>query len=142
MSVQPGGDPTRASDRERDATADRLQSALADGRLDVEEYQTRLDAAMRARTRGELAALTADLPVPVPDPAQRRKELAERDKREWYDEWRSWAGVAVLLTGIWGVTSIAQAELNFFWPIFPLGVWAVVILASVFNRHDDGSGSR
>jgi hypothetical protein len=52
----------RASDADRDATAARLGGALAVGRLTSTEYAERLDAAYAARTMGELAPLTRDLP--------------------------------------------------------------------------------
>jgi hypothetical protein len=52
----------RASDAERDAVVDRLRRALSQGRLTVDEYDTRMTAAYEARTRGELASLTQDLP--------------------------------------------------------------------------------
>lgn len=56
----------RASDEERDHTAAVLADAYAAGRLSAEEHTERLEAAYSARTRGELAPLTADLPVPTP----------------------------------------------------------------------------
>jgi uncharacterized protein DUF1707 len=52
----------RASDADRDATAARLGGALAVGRLTSTEYAERLDATYAARTMGELAPLTRDLP--------------------------------------------------------------------------------
>jgi hypothetical protein len=52
----------RASDEDRDRTAARLSGALAVGRLTSTEYAERLDAAYAARTLGELAPLTRDLP--------------------------------------------------------------------------------
>jgi hypothetical protein len=52
----------RASDAERDAVVDRLRRALSQGRLTVDEYDVRVTAAYEARTRGELATLTQDLP--------------------------------------------------------------------------------
>ncbi|MFD6416908.1 DUF1707 domain-containing protein [Streptomyces sp. NPDC060194] len=52
----------RASDADRERVADRLRDALAEGRLDMEEFGHRLDAAYGARTYGELEPLTADLP--------------------------------------------------------------------------------
>jgi hypothetical protein len=52
----------RASDAERDAVVDRLRRALSQGRLTVDEFDGRVAAAYEARTRGELAALTQDLP--------------------------------------------------------------------------------
>ena len=58
----------RASDADREATADRLRQDHIDGRLDPEEVQARLDGCFAAKTVGELAELTRDLPA---DPARR-----------------------------------------------------------------------
>jgi Domain of unknown function (DUF1707) len=52
----------RASDADRDAVVSRLRDAAAEGRLDPEELEERVDAALRARTYGELSRLVADLP--------------------------------------------------------------------------------
>jgi hypothetical protein len=52
----------RASDSERDAVVERLRRALGQGRLSLDEYDVRVAAAYAARTRGELADLTQDLP--------------------------------------------------------------------------------
>jgi hypothetical protein len=57
----------RASDAEREATADRLRQHHTDGRLDQDEFQERLDKCFAAKTVGELAELTRDLPG---DPAR------------------------------------------------------------------------
>ena len=56
---------TRASDTEREATVAHLREAGVEGRLDVEELATRIDAAYGATTRAELEPLTADLPAPT-----------------------------------------------------------------------------
>ena len=56
------------SDRER-AMAD-LATHYADGRLDHEEYDERLDAIWTARTRADLAVIFSDLPRPQPQPAR------------------------------------------------------------------------
>jgi hypothetical protein len=52
----------RAADADRDTAAARLGGALAVGRLTSTEYAERLDAVYAARTLGELAPLTRDLP--------------------------------------------------------------------------------
>ena len=52
----------RASDADREATADRLRQHHTDGRIDQEEFQERLDRCFAAKTVGELAELTRDLP--------------------------------------------------------------------------------
>ncbi|MBT2423276.1 DUF1707 and DUF2154 domain-containing protein [Streptomyces sp. ISL-22] len=53
----------RASDADRERVAEVLRDALAEGRLDMEEFGERLDATYKARTYGELAPITRDLPV-------------------------------------------------------------------------------
>ncbi|MDQ1010551.1 hypothetical protein QFZ82_005036 [Streptomyces sp. V4I23] len=54
----------RASDSERERVAERLREAVAEGRLDMEEFGQRLEAAYSARTHGELVPLVRDLPAP------------------------------------------------------------------------------
>jgi hypothetical protein len=52
----------RASDSERELVIERLHRAVGNGRLTLEEFDERAAAAYAARTRGELADLTKDLP--------------------------------------------------------------------------------
>ncbi len=63
----------RASHEDRDRVVDLLRVAAGDGRLTSDELDARLERALSARTRGELAALTEDLPTargagPAADP--------------------------------------------------------------------------
>ena len=60
----------RASDADRDAAAERLRTAAAEGRLDTDELDERLEVALRARTYGELDGVLVDLPSSLP--ARRR----------------------------------------------------------------------
>lgn len=53
----------RASDMDREGVVTILRDAHAEGRLTLEEFDERTSAAYAARTWGELADLTADLPV-------------------------------------------------------------------------------
>ncbi|MER6386442.1 DUF1707 domain-containing protein [Streptomyces sp. NPDC001250] len=53
----------RASDADRERVAEVLRDALAEGRLDMAEFEERLDAVYKARTYGELTPLTRDLPT-------------------------------------------------------------------------------
>ncbi|MDQ0930505.1 DUF1707 SHOCT-like domain-containing protein [Streptomyces turgidiscabies] len=52
----------RASDADRERVAEVLRDALAEGRLDMAEFEERFEATYRARTYGELAPITRDLP--------------------------------------------------------------------------------
>ena len=58
----PGG--LRASHDEREAVVTWLRDAAAEGRIDLDELDERVERALKARTRADLAALTADLPQP------------------------------------------------------------------------------
>jgi DUF1707 SHOCT-like domain len=53
----------RASDADRDRVVDVLRVAAGEGRLTADEFDERLEAALSARTLGELAVLTGDLVV-------------------------------------------------------------------------------
>lgn len=58
----PASADLRASDADRERVAEQLRDALAEGRLDMEEFEDRLEATYKARTYGELAPVTRDLP--------------------------------------------------------------------------------
>ncbi|MFH8384281.1 DUF1707 domain-containing protein [Kitasatospora sp. NPDC018058] len=63
--MHPGHSPQpamRASHADRDRVVDRLSVAAGEGRLSADELDQRLEAALSARTVGELTELTADLP--------------------------------------------------------------------------------
>jgi hypothetical protein len=65
----------RVSDDDREATVAQLRAAGGEGRLTLEELAERVELADAARTRGELDALTADLPYAAP--------AIERKERGW-----------------------------------------------------------
>lgn len=56
----------RASDADRERVVSRLREQVGEGRLTLDEFSERSAAAYRARTVGELDALTRDLPALVP----------------------------------------------------------------------------
>lgn len=69
----------RASDTDRQQVIDALTRHTAAGRLTLDEFTTRVDAATHAKTYRELAAVTNDLPatgaVPGSEPAMHRTPL-------------------------------------------------------------------
>lgn len=67
---QPGG--LLASEADREATQAVLKQAFEDQRLTQEEFEARVGSALSARTQGELAALTRDLPQTPAAAATRR----------------------------------------------------------------------
>lgn len=53
----------RVSDADRDQITERLREAAGQGRITMDELDTRLDATYSAKTYAELAVITRDLPV-------------------------------------------------------------------------------
>ncbi|HXY43012.1 MAG TPA: DUF1707 domain-containing protein [Acidimicrobiales bacterium] len=87
----------RVSDAERAAVGDVLSRHYADGRLDDAEFKERLDRAMSAKTRSDLAGLTTDLPsfeAPNPPPVPRHRH------------WRLVGLVLVAVLVISGISSL------------------------------------
>ncbi len=107
----------RLSDGERESVASRLRDAAAEGRLDVAEFGQRLDTLFRAKTHGEVAVLTADLPVPAP-PAPTRARRAHRHLRRF-------AGSVGTLWGIWAVILVTGGGVQGWWPLWVTVPWAI-----------------
>jgi Domain of unknown function (DUF1707) len=107
----------RVSDREREAVAEQLREHAAEGRLDPDELEERLTAAYAARTRGDLAGLTRDLPERPPAPPPRT--AVHRSLRP--------AAVRILIIDLFCIAIWALSDPGgYFWP-------AWVILATAFG---------
>jgi hypothetical protein len=145
----------RASDADRAAVADVLGGHLSDGRLTVAEFDERLTRAYAARTYGELAELTADLPSPTAPAAAPSVQprpapvggLAGCGGPGWAHgwahgwtggggvraAWASWFTTAVIVVGIWLLTSLASSQVIYPWPVWVIGPWGVVLLAQTLG---------
>jgi hypothetical protein len=95
---------------------DALRRHAAAGRLGADELEARLECALAAQTRQELAVLQGDLPA-LAQSAPRRRPGA--DTRV---EWLSYVGVAVVLIAVWASTGAGA-----FWPAWPLGFWGAAL---------------
>jgi len=105
-----GRDPNlRAGDADREAIAERLRNGHSEGRLDVQEFQERLDRCYQAKTIGELEQLVGDLP------RERQPERAFRLQR---------LRVIPLLAVVFGTVVIASAV----WHHGAPGLWLLVPL--------------
>ena len=134
----------RAADADRAAVATALGEHMSAGRLTLEEYDERLARAYVAKTYGELAELTADLPKASRSrtPATTQNASAPAQRGQWGSDdshsWRAWASTAVIVLAIWGVASLANWELLYFWPIWVIGPWGAVLLArTITSGRDD-----
>ncbi|MGV0812375.1 DUF1707 domain-containing protein [Mycolicibacterium boenickei] len=74
-------DHLRVSDAERAKVGHLLERAVAEGMITLDEFTERYDAALAARTRGELSVVLADLPLAAPSP--QRPTVAPEELRGW-----------------------------------------------------------
>jgi hypothetical protein len=117
----------RVSDAERRAVAEALSAHYAEGRLDENELNERLDAAMGAKTRDDLAPLLTDLPrLGVPEPA--RAPRAPRAPRRF-------AYLFVVLVAVIFAVSAATAFVRPHVPWLLIGIVAFVVLRHTRYRH-------
>jgi hypothetical protein len=84
----------RASDADREATVTRLQVAVGEGRIDLDEFAQRADAAYAAVTTAELTVLLADLPTAAAPSAEIVGTRMQEDLRSVFGDIRVAAGAA------------------------------------------------
>jgi hypothetical protein len=139
----------RAADADRQAVADRLREAVDEGRLDLHEYDERLQRAYAAKTYGDLDGLLDDLPPVIP--AQQSKvaprpaaatppapSQSEDHDRTLAGMWGSWVATSVICTGIWAASSAGDGwHWQGFWPIWVIGPWGAVCLARTLRGFID-----
>jgi hypothetical protein len=129
----------RVGDAERRQVADALQQHFVAGRLTSEELTERVERAMAARTRGDLAALQQDLPplapVAAPEPSAAAPRAPEPAPAGWPTDVRTHAGgyavVIVMLVVIWLLTTPG----GYFWPIWPMLGWGVAVALHALARR-------
>lgn len=122
----------RAGDSDRQRVADQLKSALDEGRLDLNEYDERVQRAYGARTYADLDGLLDDLPGTVPPrqsqmqphiPAQHPAAVpvgkAERGHSGRHT-FQSALTAFLICTLIWAVTSFTSGHAQYFWPAWVL----------------------
>ena len=68
----------RVSDSDRHAVVDDLQRHTADGRLTLDEFEERVDEALRARTGADLDMALRDLPSTAPTAPRRDRRVPVR----------------------------------------------------------------
>lgn len=121
----------RASDAERDATAERLRVAGGDGRLDPEELEERLDAAYAAKTVGELAVLTRDLPAaPAAKPTVVPNSERGLDSQAIRARLATFIIANTICIAIWA----ASGANGGFWPIWVIFGTGIGLFATVVRR--------
>lgn len=133
----------RAADSDRQRVADQLRAALDEGRLDLGEYDERLQQTYAAKTYADLDVLLADIPGVAPaaasqvepasdkrvhrydDREHRRRKRRHRDK-SIKQAWSGVGGAAIFFTGLWAIQWMASGgDAPYFWPIWVFGFWAL-----------------
>lgn len=124
-------DTVLASDAERSAAVDRLKAAHLEGRLTDGELDDRIGLALRARTRGDLAALLADLP---PSPAREvvagpaPTVPAVTEDRSLRNAWLGWASASAVTFVMWAIAALTTSESLYPWFLWVAGPWGAVLL--------------
>ncbi|SEH50070.1 2TM domain-containing protein [Mycolicibacterium rutilum] len=142
MTSAPIAPPSRAGDADRGRTAHLLGLALAQGYLEMPEYETRLQTAFSAGTRAELRGLTADLPVDRlrrDDPA-RREAVHRAVRRSVRFHVAGYLAGSLLMLGIWLVVGLT-AGLWYFWPVWPIMGWGIGVVSHAIPALAHGSMS-
>jgi hypothetical protein len=119
-------DEMRAADADRQQVAERLRAALDEGRLDLSEYDDRLQQTYSAKTYGELERLTTDLPVGViATPVGPR--VTDNVTRRWLvHTWDEYVSVVAICVAIWLISSL-DGNWEYFWPMWVAGPWGVIL---------------
>jgi len=142
-----GNPHLRASDADRERVASALREHCALGRLTMAELDERLGQAYAAKTMGDLAAVTHDLPQidpELPVPASDRSAtdhrlpapppppplmptdggpVSLRQSASW------WLGMTIIVNAIWLITGIVGDGFSDYWPAWPMGIGGAVVAA-------------
>ena len=129
-TVGDGPDTLRASDADRERVVEELRAHGGEGRLDVDELEQRTARAFAARTVGELAELTADLP-------RRPLRRSTRASSDFRAHLRVFVAVQLMLVAIWALTGM-----GYFWPVWPFLGWGIGVLAHAGAFGSCGHGER
>ena len=132
----------RVSDADRSLVQDRLRHAHDVGQLDLHEFDERVRAVWAARTRGELGAVLADLPVPapVPQPLPRGAVFSRTGGGVAMQVLTIiWVALTVLNVTAWGIVTLTVGDSIYPWWLWVAGppgaVLAVLYAAGIGRPH-------
>ena len=111
----------RAGDRDREKTANMLGQALAQGYLDMPEYERRVQTTFATHTTAELRELVADLPrahLRRTDP-QRRAARQRAAKMSVRLHLAGYLTMVVIVLTVWLAVALNTGAW-YFWPIWPI----------------------
>lgn len=139
--TEQGGTGIRIGDDERERGAARLAAEVGTGRLDLAEYERRVDRVYAARSRGELDAVFADLPAPHRAARAAPVRAGRVPPGFPLAAWVPWVAVNAICLVVWVATSLGAGHALPFWPIWVAGPWgAMLLLGTLSGRRPCGSG--
>ncbi len=154
--VAEGRDDLRAADSDRQFVADRLRTALNEGRLDLSEYDERLQRTYAAKTYGELDRVLDDLPrtaapeqstvAPAPPPAGAQAGYrapvtpgGDQQRRRGRSPlllamWGGWLSTTLICLVIYLATDFG----GYPWPVWVAGPWGAILLGRTIMAYASG----
>lgn len=138
----------RAGDADREHYAQRVRRAREEGRLDPDEFVTRLEQVYAARTFADLEATVVDLPPesapaaasvsrpPIqPTPVVLRRSARDANLRKAWTAWTFAVAVNVVVWALVWLSSSAGAP--YFWPMWVAGPWGAVLVVLTLTTRED-----
>ena len=130
-----------ASDAERQRVVDQLRRHMNEGRLSLDEFETRTGVAYQARSAEELAPLTSDLPAAAPaaspGPAPPVSAPRPRTSTAPHQDLMSvpafrvhlflWLVFSAFWLVIWLGSVMATSGWVPFWPVFPIAAFGLSV---------------
>lgn len=133
-------DMMRAADEDRQQVVDRLQAALEEGRLKLDEFTERVGQALQAVTYADLAKVHADLPAPgpggqvapaapAPAPAPAGAAAGQVAERSAFAElpgalkvlWTIWGAAVSINIVVWVLVMVTTVNWVYPWPLWVAG---------------------
>ncbi|MET9488124.1 DUF1707 domain-containing protein [Nocardia sp. NPDC006630] len=114
----------RASNADREQIVAKLRTAMDDGRIDLHEFDERLQQVYAAKTYGELAPVLSDLPVQRVSRSSTSGGTGRGGLPTWVIiMWIPWVFVNILCLVIWLATGA-----GYFWPFWVAVPWGLALL--------------
>lgn len=125
----------RAGDDDRERVVGLLHRHAQAGRLDPVELDERVEAALTAKTFGELQQLTRDLPDETRTPQARALAARQVKLRELGEHFGFWLTVSVICVAVWAATGA-----DYFWPVWPIGFIGLTVVLHALELLKGGPG--
>ncbi len=125
----------RVADADREQLVAELREHSLAGRLSSEEMEERVGSAYRAKTRADLDALRADLPVSSTSVALALRKRKGQLRRRLAQEAGGSLGASAISVGVW----LAVGAHTPFWPGWVIGVTLLPVIRDAWALLGPGS---